>query len=67
MTRTRYRIVVEGRLSERFAAAFEAVELEPLPGQTALLADVVDESALYGLLDSLRDLKLELVSVNAVG
>ena len=65
MSSTRYRIVVKGRLSERFGAAFEGVRLEPLPGQTALVADVVDETALYGLLDRLRDLNIELVSVNA--
>jgi len=63
---TRYRIVVNGRLSERFTSTFEDVTLEPLPGRTALVADLVDETALYGLLDRLRDFNIELVSVNAI-
>jgi hypothetical protein len=64
---TRYRIVVKGRLSERFGSSLEDVKIEPLPGQTALLGEFVDGTALYGLLDHLRALNIELVSVNAVG
>jgi hypothetical protein len=63
---TRYRIVVKGRLSERFGSVYENVTLELLPGQTALEGDFADETALYGLLDWLRDFNIELVSVNAV-
>jgi hypothetical protein len=59
----RYRIVVRGRLSERFAATFAGMTLEPGNGQTALVGDVRDQSQLYGLLDRLRDFGLELVSV----
>jgi hypothetical protein len=66
MSSTRYRIVVRGRLTERFGSAFEDMTLELLPGQTALVGEFVDETALYGLLDRLRDFNLQLVSVNAV-
>lgn len=59
----RYRIVVRGRLSERFAATFAGMTLEPGAGQTALVGDVRDQSQLYGLLDCLRDFGLELVSL----
>jgi len=59
----RYRIVVRGRLSERFAASFAGMTLEPGSGETALVGDVRDQSQLYGLLDRLRDFGLELVSV----
>jgi hypothetical protein len=59
----RYRIVVRGRLSERFAATFAGMTLEPGAGQTALVGDVRDQSQLYGLLDRLRDFGFELVSV----
>ena len=64
---TRYRIVVKGRLSERFGCALEDVTVELLPGETALVGDFVDGTALYGLLDHLRAFNIELVSVNAVG
>ena len=63
---TRYRIVVRGRLSERFDSAFQGVVLEPLPGGTALTGEFADETQLYGVLDRLRDFGIELVSVNAV-
>lgn len=65
MDSTRYRIVVDGRLSERFAAGFEGMTLESANGQTALVGEFSDEAQLYGLLDRLRDFGIELVSVNA--
>jgi hypothetical protein len=63
---TRYRIVVKGRLSERLGGAFGELELEPMSGATALSGEFVDETQLYGVIDRLRDLGVELVSVNAV-
>lgn len=59
----RYRITVRGRLSERFAPAFDGVTLEPGAGKTALVSELADQSQLYGLLDRLRDFGLELLSV----
>jgi hypothetical protein len=64
---TRYRIVVKGRLSERFGSSLEDVAVELLPGETALVGEFVDGTALYGLLDHLSAFNIELVSVNAVG
>jgi hypothetical protein len=66
MPPTAYRIVVKGRLSERFGRAFDGLRFEPLPGETALVGEFVDETQLYGVLDRLRDLGVELVSVNAL-
>jgi hypothetical protein len=34
--RTRYEIVVRGRMTGRLGSAFEGLELEPRPGATAL-------------------------------
>jgi hypothetical protein len=62
---TRYTIVVKGRLSERLGSAFGELELEPMSGATALSGEFVDETQLYGVIDRLRDLGMELVSVNA--
>jgi hypothetical protein len=61
---TRYRIVIRGRLSPRHVAPFAGMTLEHGPGQTALVGEVRDQTQLYGLLDRLRDLGLELVSVH---
>jgi hypothetical protein len=40
--------------------------LEPGNGQTGLVGDIRDQSHLYGVLDRVRNLGLELVSVEAV-
>ena len=61
----RYEIVVRGRLSNRYERAFDGATLVPRQGHTMLRADLVDQSQLYGLLNRLRDLGIELVSVNA--
>jgi hypothetical protein len=65
-SRLSYDIVVRGRLSSRYACAFDGVTLEPRLGETRLLADLADQAQLYGLLNRLRDFGIELVSVNAV-
>ena len=61
-----YEIVVRGRLSKRYECAFDGVTLLPDNGRTTLRAELADQSQLYGLLNRLRDLGIELVSVNAV-
>jgi hypothetical protein len=62
---TSYQIVVRGELSQRFSTAFEGMALEAEDGQTTITGPVVDQAHLHGLLDRVRDLGLELVSVNA--
>ena len=66
-SRQRYDIVIRGRLSKRYESAFDGVTLEPRPGETTLHADLADQPQLYGLLNRLRDLGIELISVNAAG
>jgi hypothetical protein len=67
MNKTRYRIVVDGQLSEGFVAGLDAgVSAERRNGQTALVGQFRDQAQLYGLLNSLRGLGLQLVSVNAL-
>ena len=63
-SRQRYEIVVRGRLSSRYESAFDGTRLVPRNGQTTLRAVLIDQSQLYGLLNRLRDLGIELVSVN---
>jgi len=61
-----YRITVRGRLSERFASAFEGMTMEPEKGETALVGRIADQEQLYGMLDRLRDFGLELVRLEEV-
>jgi hypothetical protein len=60
---TVYRICVRGQLTQRLAAAFDGMSLEPSVAHTALVGQVRDQSQLFGLLDRVRDLGLELVCV----
>jgi hypothetical protein len=60
---TDYRIVVNGRLSERFADAFDGMTLEPNGQTTAIVGAVADQSHLFGVLERIRSLGLELLRV----
>lgn len=63
----RYEIRVKGRLEPRWAAWFDGMTLTTgADGVTAISGPVVDQAALYGLLQTLRDIGLPLLSVNPV-
>jgi hypothetical protein len=64
---TRYRVVVDGELSERFAEIFEGWTATTSPGLTFLEGEVTDQAELDGLLEHLRALGLGLVSVSPLG
>ena len=61
-----YRIVVRSELSERYAAAFEGMEMDTKSGLTVLTGKIIDQPQLYGILDRLSGLGLELVSVQSL-
>jgi hypothetical protein len=63
MQPTRYRIAVRGRLSGHLASAFEGFALERDDEYSVLVGEIRDQAHLYGTLDRVRDLGLELVSV----
>ena len=57
------RIVIRGRLSDRLGSAFPQMALERRPGQTVMRGPA-DGAQLDELLDRLRDLGLEPLSVD---
>jgi hypothetical protein len=60
----RYEVRVQGRLEPRWSAWFDGFTLTPeADGTTVISGTVIDQAALHGLLQSLRDLGLPLVSV----
>ncbi|TVZ03519.1 hypothetical protein EAS64_24380 [Trebonia kvetii] len=63
MTPSRYRIVLRGRLGDRFESAFDGMALELGPNQSVLVGEIRDQAHLYGLLDRLRDFGIELLAV----
>ena len=62
----RYRIAVRGRLSERFASAFDGMALEAGPAGSVLQGEIRDQAELHGILQQLRDFGVELVSLHEV-
>ncbi|HYQ85038.1 MAG TPA: hypothetical protein VEP28_13665 [Rubrobacter sp.] len=61
-----YRIVVRAEIGERFAAAFEGMEVKTAEGRTLITGEVIDQSHLHGILDRINALGLVLVSVQPV-
>ena len=60
----RYEIRVRGHLGSRWASWFDGMNLTAEDdGTTAIRGPVVDQAALHGLLQSLRDLGITLLSL----
>lgn len=60
----RYRLRVQGYLGVEWAVCFGDFALSwETPGETVLVGQVVDQSALHGLLNTIRDLNLPLLEV----
>ena len=59
-----YEIRLQGHLDRRWRAWFDGFTLRrERDGTTVIRGQVVDQSALHGLLDKVRDIGLPLVSV----
>jgi hypothetical protein len=65
-TGTLYRIVVRSELSDRYAVAFEGMKMETKDGETILTGEIIDQPHLFGILDRINGLGLELLSVQAL-
>ena len=62
-----YEIRLKGHLDARWAGRFEGLSFtHARDGTTILAGPVVDQAALYGLLRTVRDLALPLLSVMEV-
>ncbi len=59
-----YHIIVNGRLDERWLRWFEGHTVDYLDnGKTLIVLTDVDPPALFGVINRIRDLGLELISV----
>jgi hypothetical protein len=58
-----YRIVVRGKVSAVSAEAFDDLHVESESGQTVLTGEIVDQAHLYGILERLRGLGVELIAL----
>ena len=59
-----YEIRVKGVLADRWSAWFEGLEVHvELNGETTLRGELIDQSALFGVLTRINNLNLTLISV----
>ena len=63
---TVYRIIVRSELGDRYAVAFEGMQMDTKSGNTVLTGKIIDQPHLYGILDRINGLGLELLSVQAL-
>jgi hypothetical protein len=62
-----YEFRVSGRLDPLWAAHFEGLTLTPdSDGTTSLRGEIVDQAALHGVLQRLRDAGLSIVAITRV-
>jgi len=62
-----YEIRFKGHLNRRRAQMFEGLEMVQGPdGETVLTGPVIDQAALHGILNRIRDLGVPLLSVRRV-
>ena len=60
-----YEIRVEGHLSDHWSQWFEGLAICKQPnGETVLRGVLIDQAALFGVLSSIHDLNLNLISVS---
>jgi hypothetical protein len=68
MSAARYEIRLKGHLDDIWAQRFEGLRFSHASdGTTILIGPVIDQAALYGVLRTVRDLGLPLLSVREVG
>jgi hypothetical protein len=65
MRSTRYEITVRGRLSEMLVPAFDGLTTAP-SGADTVIGGIADQAALYGVLDRVESLGLELLDVRRI-
>ena len=62
-----YQIRVKGMLDSRWSDWFDGFSIKPQPeGETLMTGIVIDQAALHGLLNKIRDIGLPLLSVIGV-
>ena len=63
-TNARYHIVVNGRVEERWLGWFDGHTIDYLDNdKTLIVLTTVDQPTLFGVINRIRDLRLELISV----
>lgn len=61
-----FKIIIKGCIDKEWEEWFGEMEINCHKGNTILTGDLPDQSALHGLLNQIRDLNLQLISVNPI-
>lgn len=64
MMKGKVKIRIEGHLDHKWINWFDGMEIIHESSSTILTGDIIDEAALHGFLNKIRDLNLTLLSVN---
>ena len=63
----KYKIKIKGHLDMKWADWFDGLQIiHENDGTTTLMGTVIDQAALQGILKKIRNLNLELISVNKI-
>jgi hypothetical protein len=63
-----YQIRIKGHLGQQWTDWFDGLSItQEEDGNTLLNGSVIDQAALHGILEKIRDLGIPLLSVNSVG
>ena len=62
-TNPNYQICIKNHLDERWMRHFEGLEVTRQPNGEMVISGVMDQAALHGILNRIRDLRLELISL----
>ena len=60
-----FSITIKGQLDKQWTGWFENMEISYDGEHTILTGQVIDQAALHGILNRIRDLNLTLISVNS--
>ncbi len=63
MPTTDYTITVRGEIAPRLAGAFAPLECDVRDGRTTITGEIVDRCHMFGVLDHVRNLGMELIEV----
>jgi len=61
-----YQIKIRGSLGENASSIFDGMDISFENGCTVIRGDVVDQSALHGILNQIRNLGMQLVSLERI-
>jgi len=61
--KSNYEITVRGRLTDTMLTAFDGLDASPAAADTVLRGEIVDQAALFGVLERIESLGLELLDV----